>query len=287
MMTAPQENPGYVDETYLRILAEKLQPAKQKSYELMQIKAGDKVLDVGCGPASDTLALGAIVGADGEVIGIDYDAEMIAIAQQRANDAGISDFVKHQQRDAAKLPFENQYFDACRSERLFQHVPDPEKILAEMVRVTKPGGWIVIVDSDHSSESVDTLETELAWKIRKFSLDRFVNGYAGRQLYRLLRQQNLSDLVVDIFPVYVTDYQLARLFMVADRTEKEALESGYATPEELQRLNDSLQQADDEGVFFGYGVMLTVAGANPSHKKRLDFRQNCSNQAKLAKLETK
>jgi ubiquinone/menaquinone biosynthesis C-methylase UbiE len=139
---------GYVNTDYLEVVGDFLKHLKQRTYTLMNILPGQIVLDVGCGPASDTIQLGRVVGPSGKVYGVDYDQAMIDEADQRADKAGVSGWVKHQRANSGSLPFESNTFDACRSERLFQHLLDPERSLSEMTRVTKPGGWIVMLDTD-------------------------------------------------------------------------------------------------------------------------------------------
>ena len=58
--------------------------------------------------------------------------------------------------NATELPFPDASFDASRSERMFQHLKDPDAVFGEMVRVTKPGGRIVVLDPDWGTASIDT-----------------------------------------------------------------------------------------------------------------------------------
>jgi ubiquinone/menaquinone biosynthesis C-methylase UbiE len=92
-MTQPK---GYVDPEYLRVVGNFAQHAKQRSYTLTQIQPGHKVLDVGCGPGTDTIPLAAIVRSTGQVVGMDNDQAMIAEADQRAEKAGVKAWVKHE-----------------------------------------------------------------------------------------------------------------------------------------------------------------------------------------------
>lgn len=262
-MAQADKNPGYVDSDYLETIADKLKPLKNCSYESMRIDEGDRVLDVGCGPGIDTVALAKMVGSSGKVFGIDHDAEMIAKANEAANAAGVSDRIICIQGDALWLPYDSDYFHSCRSERLFQHVSEPEQILSEMVRVTMPGGWIVILDTDHSSVSVDSPFTDLEWRLRRFIAERFINGYAGRQLYRLFKEQKLTDIAVEFFPIYVTDYALARYMTLMDKTENEALDAGVVNEKELQTRHEKFLQNDKKGTFFGYGIEIMVTGRKP------------------------
>src|SRR5439155_77395 len=115
---------------YLDLHKVLLDRAKRASYELLHLAPGHHVLDVGCGPATDTISLGRLVGPGGEVVGVDYDVEMVDEANRRAAAAGVGTWVKHRQADAAGLPFEANVFDAARSERVFQHRLEPQALAA-------------------------------------------------------------------------------------------------------------------------------------------------------------
>jgi ubiquinone/menaquinone biosynthesis C-methylase UbiE len=96
---------GYVDPEYLDMIAEVVAKHKRRTYELMDITAGDAVLDVGCGPGTDTIPLAGLVGPTGRVVGVDFDPEMLAEADRRAAEASVDDRVEHRQADATALPF--------------------------------------------------------------------------------------------------------------------------------------------------------------------------------------
>lgn len=252
---------GYVDPAYLQAVGEFLNQLKQRTYSCLQLESGQKVIDVGCGPGTDTIPMANLVGSTGYVAGVDYDPEMITEADAYAEKSGVSGWVEHKQADATSLPFEEGKFDGCRSERLFQHIHDPVLTLNEMTRVTKQDGWVVALDTDWCSGSIDTPEIEIERKLVKFNADQMVqNGYAGRELYRLFIKQGLKDIICEIYPIKTTNYAFARQMWVLDRLEAEALEKGIVTRIELERLRTSLEQADAEGVFFGYGCMILVAG---------------------------
>jgi ubiquinone/menaquinone biosynthesis C-methylase UbiE len=124
---------GYVDVDYLRMTANVVKQAKECSYTKMEVSVGDRVLDVGCGSGTDTIALAHLVGPTGQVFGIDFDAKMLAQAEANAKQASVTTWVKYKQADATHLPFQSDEFESSRSERLFQHLTHPEKALAEMV----------------------------------------------------------------------------------------------------------------------------------------------------------
>lgn len=265
-MSQPRSNPGYVDPAYLQAAVELVGPIKQQSYALMQLTAGQTVLDVGCGPGTDTIPLARLVGPEGCVVGVDYDLEMIAAANQKADQLGIAGWVRHQQADGSRMPFETHTFDAVRSERVFQHVAHPEQIMAEMVRVTKPGGWIVLGDTDSGSMSTDITDPELIdleWRLRRSRAEMLINGYSGRQLYRLCKHHHLTDVQVTVCPLIVTDYTLSRYLGLAETAESHALSAGTVTSGELERYHRYLEQTDRDGEFFCYAVMLLAVGRRP------------------------
>ena len=257
-MTHPK---GYVNPEYLRATGNLLNHNKQRSYALMHVQPGHKVLDLGCGPGTDTIPLASLVGEAGQVIGADYDETMIAEAELRAEQAGVNTWVRHQQVDAMSLPFETDYFDSCRSERMFQHLSNPAQALSEMSRVTKSGGWVVVLDADWGSWSTDSDEADIERRLARFFAEVYLhNGYSGRKLYRLFKQQNLADISFEVFPVTISNYALARQTTQAERIEQEALRAGVVSSEELQRWHTSLEQAELEDNYFCSVNLILIAG---------------------------
>jgi len=254
---------GDDDADYLQRVAELVQQSKQRSYELMHIQPGSKVVDVGCGPATDTIALAHLVGPTGQVVGLDFNATFLAQADERADQAGVRTWVTHQHADATNLPFAANTFDACRSERLLQHLPRPEQAVAEMVRITRPGGWLVIADTDWGTLSIDTHEIDIERRLVRLGADMHNNGYAGRQLYRLLKRQQLADIMIEMVPGYFTHYALAEQVIGPAELAQEALHQSVITEEEAHRWSASLAQADAEGVFFASIMGVLIAGRKP------------------------
>jgi ubiquinone/menaquinone biosynthesis C-methylase UbiE len=247
-----------------QLAAERLKADKQRTYELMHVQLGDCVLDVGCGSGTDTIALAQIVGPTGRVIGIDQDAGRIAEANQRAAKAGVSAWVHHYQGDALSLPFKPGAFAVCRSERLLQHLRNPAAALTEMLRVTRAGGWIVVLETDWGTLSVDTEESEIERRVACFEAECMrQNGYAGRQVYRLFKRQGLVEIVLEMRPDYTMHYTLMKQTLQLEECESRMLRAGLVNVEELQRWQRSLAQAEAEGVFFCSLTMTLIAGHKP------------------------
>jgi ubiquinone/menaquinone biosynthesis C-methylase UbiE len=116
---------------------------KQASLALLELGRGAAALDVGCGTGDDVLALAALVGPDGAAVGVDPSASAIAEAKRRG--AGVRQ-ASFREASAEHLPYPDATFDACRSDRTFQHLADPEAALRELIRVTRPGGRLAVTE---------------------------------------------------------------------------------------------------------------------------------------------
>lgn len=252
---------GYVDTEYLDSASRLMARLKQHSFDAMMLKSGDRVLDLGCGPGADTLALGRLVGHTGQVHGVDYDEAMVAQAQTGAQVNGVNDWVSHHHAKATALPWPGGFFDASRSERVFQHLLDPERAFDEMVRVTKPGGRLVVIDGDWATLTIDSDETELERRLVQFHTAHMLNNpFSGRHLYRMFRSRGLQHLEVIVQAVFLTDIALARQILRLDQIGTEALAAGVIDSGESRRWQASITRATASGNFFASVNAVMVAG---------------------------
>ena len=101
------------------------------------IKKGMKVLDAGCGPGTLINQVRALSGADC------FGADISALAIKRAKECGDKK-IKYVKSQLEKLPYKSNFFDRVLSFDVLEHVEDQKKSLSELLRVTKPGGKILI-----------------------------------------------------------------------------------------------------------------------------------------------
>ncbi|MEG6520677.1 class I SAM-dependent methyltransferase [Desulfotomaculum sp. 1211_IL3151] len=135
------QNPTYMEMTRKTLLSEDLRPLILK---FCMIKQGMKLLDVGCGTGCFTRYLAA--GAENlKIVGIDNDALFIQQAQVAAQNKGMTDRLEFIVGDACGLPFSENSFDGVASHTFFTSIEDPKRALAEMMRVTRPGGMIISI----------------------------------------------------------------------------------------------------------------------------------------------
>ena len=159
----------------------------------LSLRAGQRLLDVGCGLGDASLALSIDLGEQGEVVGIDGSEMMLAEARVRAADAPCR--VRFKVGDAGALDEPDASFDAVRSERMLQWVPDPARAVAEMARVVRPGGVVCLTDSDWSTLEFDVDDPDIGRRVHEtFGVDRARQTTVGGRLGRLAEAAGLVPL---------------------------------------------------------------------------------------------
>lgn len=110
------------------------------------LKPGESLLDVGCGTGAVTIPAKKRVGQTGKAAGIDPAPEMIAVASQKASRLGLE--IDFRLGVIESLPYPDATFDVVTSSLMMHHLPHDLQVkgLAEIYRVLKPGGRLLIVD---------------------------------------------------------------------------------------------------------------------------------------------
>lgn len=252
----PQVYVRYLDAASART---SVQTVKERSYLQLEARPGQRLLDAGCGVGGDARALARLVSPGGSVVGLDSSAVMIAEATRRSE--GLALLVEFVQGDCQALPFPDGAFDGCRAERVFQHIPDPEAALAEMVRVARPGAMIVVVDSDHGMTALNGGDRDLTRRILSVWSEAITNGWIGRQLPGLFARHGLRD--ISVVPTASAHTALEPHRGALRRSADVATRRGAITPDEAAAFMDELDALDRRGEFFLSGVIFSVAGRKP------------------------
>ena len=263
-MTAMHDAHVGCDPRYLRATA--LSPSvarlKQEAYEALEIAGGSFVVDVGCGPGIDTIPLAHIVGPEGHVTGVDADAAAVDEANRAAVEAGVGAWTRHTVGDAAALELSPGEADACYSERLLQHIAwdATPRVAEELLRVVKPGGRVVVVDTDWATLSIASQDPWLERRIVQELALGFVNPYSGRGLPAVLSTAGLAARSVRTFDLQLGYDSLTYLLAAPLRRGIAARRLGAS---EVQRWSAALRTANDYGLFFAHVSMVMVAGRVP------------------------
>jgi SAM-dependent methyltransferase len=228
---------------YLDAVATLRGPGKTASYAFQGITAGMSVLDLGCGTGEDVRTLAELVGPTGRVVGVDSSREMIAEAIRR----GIPANAAFSDASVYALPFPEATFDACRAERVLQHLERPDDALRDMRRVLRPAGSLLAIDHDWETLTVMGGDERLTERIVSLLAGSFANGAVGRNHATLLQQAGFRDVRV-LAGVTTLPFGLAYTLVLRSAT-------GYATArgaiaaEEAVAWTASLLAANRVGAF--------------------------------------
>ncbi len=187
---------------------ESIQEYRRHIRELYPVEDGHRILDIGCGLGHEVQELASLVGSDGRVVGVDNNAPLIAEARRRTE--GSHTPLEFFVGDAGKLEFSDNAFDLCRAERFLIFLEDPEKALAEMVRVVRPGGTVVISDFDYARMRVEVSDPALMDRVRKIRVQSVPSALIGRELPSLFHEMGLQEVKV-VPHVIMPTYAMYRL----------------------------------------------------------------------------
>ena len=237
---------------------ELLERLKLRSFALMGVGRGARVLDVGSGTGDDVRALTEIVGATGRAVGVDRSEAMVAEARARA---GAGEFIVG---DARALAFPDNAFDACRSERVLVHVEDPARAVGEMFRVVGPGGHVVSIEADFETLIVDAPDSALTRRILNALCDEVTNGWIGRRLYAYFKAHADERLAISPVTLVLTEFETANRFWTLETHCERMAREGLVEKAEAAQWISSLRRADRGGTFFCAATGFLVVGQKPS-----------------------
>jgi ubiquinone/menaquinone biosynthesis C-methylase UbiE len=228
---------------------------KRRMEALLQPRVGQRILDLGCGTGDDARALARLVAPGGRVVGVDNSEAMLAEARRRA--VGLSLSLEYRLSDAQRLDLPDETFDGCRTERTFMHLEAPEQALAEMVRVARPGGKVVVFDFDWDTLLVDHPDPSLTRRILDLMADSLRNGRIGRRLPGMFEEAGLGEISIAPHTVLMRWAFFQQLFA---GTLSRAQEQGRLSEPEAASWLERLAAAAQTGRFFAALTGFIVAG---------------------------
>ncbi|MCU7826157.1 methyltransferase domain-containing protein [Kitasatospora sp. DSM 101779] len=207
---------------------------KKRMLDELDVRPGSTVLDLGCGPGTDLDALAGAAGPTGRVVGLDHDRAAVGTATART--AGRPT-VEVRLGDLHDLPLPDGAADRARTDRVLQHVADPGRALAEIRRVLRPGGRLVMGEPDWGTLTVDHPDSALTQAYTGYVTEQAVrNARIGSRLPRLAAEAGFAvPAVLPITPVF-RDARAADRVLGLERCTRRAVTAGHLTPDGADRL---------------------------------------------------
>jgi SAM-dependent methyltransferase len=237
--------------------AEAIWPQERPLFDRYPLAAGAQVLDAGCGTGEISLRL-AEAFPQVQVLGVDIIDSHLELA--RARSASLAPRVRFENRSIFGLGLADATFDLVVCRHVLQAIPHPDRVLAELARVTRRGGWLHLIAEDYLMINFEprTLDPDDFWNAgpRRFGEAQGTDLRIGRKAYGLLRRLGLVDIAVDyvvVDPLRVPRETFAAIWVAWRDGYADAVSANTDVSREqfVAHFDDMIATLEDDS---GYGV---------------------------------
>lgn len=227
---------------------------------------GMRVLDLGSGPGVFATTLTRRMPGC-EVVGVELEPALREAAQALALRQGVAARCRFEAGAAQNIPLPDDHVDFSYARLLLQHLADPELVVSEMVRVTKPGGVVCILDADDHSIIIhppvpgwDELQAKLQGVQAEMGGDRHV----GRKLHGFLVNGGLQRVLVDVINVSPASIGPEAFYTIGFGFKHVLLERGGFWDEDAKAVFQQLRERVQEPTSFATYSGFVAHGVVPS-----------------------
>src|SRR5262245_38310743 len=174
---------------------EELRKLRKQYFDLFSLSGGESVADIGCGTGANAMALVDYLQGNCTVVGVDNSEPMLKIGERNLESFPYGDRISLQKAEAHELPFSDGDFDAAMIVQVLEYSKDPIRMLQEAKRVLKPGGKILVGDTDwdtivwNSNLKERTRQIVLGWS------DHESDGWQGRKILEYLTRAGFQNII--------------------------------------------------------------------------------------------
>jgi SAM-dependent methyltransferase len=254
----------------LRLQARVWEPQAELLFDQIGIQPGWSCVDLGCGAMGVLGPLSQRVGAHGRVVGVDTDAKQLAAAHDFVRENKISN-VDILEQDAYQTGLPRESFDLTHVRFVFAPVGRDDDLLGEMLRLTRPGGVVVIQEPDASSWNC--YPTQPAWeRLKGAILAAFAQGggdfNAGQRTFHMLRRAGLDHVQIRAAVTALQDQHPYRRLPIqfATSLRKRILDARILSEDELDAAIGECEQiaGNSEAIVMSF-IVTQVWGYKASH----------------------
>ena len=245
-----------------------LAPESEWLFDRIGIREGWRVIEIGCGPRGCLGLLSQRVGATGQVVGVERSAEQVERARRFVSDTGAHN-VDVLDVDARAIPLPDETFDLATARLVLVNVPRPEEIVAEMIRLVRPGGVIALHEPDATTQRCDpplAAQSRLLEILDEYAERNGIDRSIGLRAPRMLRESGLVEVQVNpLVHVYPSGHGRRMLVLeFVENARTRILESELIAETELDELTGALKRhLEDPSTLVVSSLFLQTWGWKP------------------------
>jgi SAM-dependent methyltransferase len=253
------------EEERLRRQVQELEGEARWLLDRLNIPRGARAIDLGCGPQGILDLLSEHVGPEGSVVGLEQSDDFVATAKQFVKEKGLAN-VEILRADAKATGLPRESFDLAHARLVLVNVPEPERIVREMVELVRPGGVVASHEADYLPHLCDPPSP--AWNrlfeiYEAYSRASGIDLFVGRKTHGMFRAAGIVDIQVNpVVHIYPHGHNRRTIFWdfihnVRDRV----VAHGLVGEEELSNLmHDLKRHLDDPGTLVVSHLFFQVWG---------------------------
>jgi ubiquinone/menaquinone biosynthesis C-methylase UbiE len=233
------------EEERLRNQVRELEHEARWLLDRLDIQPGARAIDLGCGLQGVLDLLAARVGPRGTVVGLERNAQFASLARKFVAEKRLEN-VEVLDGDAKATGLPRGSFDVAHARLLLVNVPEPERVVAEMIALVRPGGWVASHEADYLPHLCDPpcpAWTRLFEVYEAYSRANGIDLFVGRRTHRMLRDAGIVDIQVNpVIHVYPPGHNRRTIFWdFMQNVRDRVVADGLIGDAELTRLMDELR----------------------------------------------
>lgn len=237
-------------------------------FDEIGVREGWRAVEIGCGPQGCLGLLAQRVGAAGRVVGVERSAEQVESAQRFIAASHFAN-VEVLCLDGRGSGLPGGTFDLATSRLVLVNVPEPQQIVAEMVRLARPGGVVAFHEPDSTTQRIEPAhpaQDQLLELLARYGALNGVDRSVGLRVPRMLREAGLADVRVNsLVHAYPPGHGRRMLVLeFVENARSRVLEKELIAEAELNDLTGALRRhLEDPGTLVVSSLFLQVWGRKP------------------------
>jgi ubiquinone/menaquinone biosynthesis C-methylase UbiE len=235
---------------------------RQQVLRALALQPGERVLDVGSGPGFLAAEMAAAVAPGGTVCGIDISEAMLSMAHGRTSIESPAADLIYELADARRIPFPDNHFDVGVATQTYEYMDDLPTAFTELYRVIRPGGRVLVLDTDwdsivwHSSDRARMERILAVWN------EHLTDPYLPRTLRQQLERAGSGVQGQVVIPLFNPDGgKETYSYLVVGLIENFVAGRGDLTRDEVTAWVEDLRRLEEAGTaYFSLNRYLVVAG---------------------------